>query len=161
MKERKFDRAKAIAYAHRWAYGRNPDYAAFDGLGGDCTNFASQSLFAGSGVQQQGMNGWYYISLDDRAPAWSGVEQLYTFLVSNRGIGPYAEEVDVHEVLPGDLVQLRFTEGDRFRHTPVIVATQGGTLVAAHTFNADNRPLPSYTYHEARYLHIIGVRTQS
>ena len=31
-----FSRERALAYAHRWAFGRNPEYLAFDRLGGDC-----------------------------------------------------------------------------------------------------------------------------
>ena len=41
-----FSREKALAYAHRWAFGRNPEYLAFDRLGGDCTSFVSQCLLA-------------------------------------------------------------------------------------------------------------------
>lgn len=42
-----YDREKAVAYAHKWAYGRNPAYADFSAMGGDCTNFLSQCLHAG------------------------------------------------------------------------------------------------------------------
>ena len=37
-----YDRRAAVLYAHRWAYGRNPAFYDYEGLGGDCTNFASQ-----------------------------------------------------------------------------------------------------------------------
>ena len=43
-----YDRSAAVTYAHRWAFGRNPRYYNFDELGGDCTNFASQCLYAGA-----------------------------------------------------------------------------------------------------------------
>ena len=42
-----YDREKAVAYAHKWAYGRNPAYGDFSEMGGDCTNFVSQCLHAG------------------------------------------------------------------------------------------------------------------
>ena len=45
-----YDRQAAVDYAHRWAYHRNPNFYNFDELGGDCTNFASQCLYAGTGV---------------------------------------------------------------------------------------------------------------
>ncbi|NLF80375.1 MAG: amidase, partial [Clostridia bacterium] len=32
-------------------------------------------------------------------------------------------------------------------------------LVAAHTFDADNRPLDSYQYQRLRFLHIKQVNT--
>ena len=50
MRQLPYDRQKAVAYARRWALGRNPAYFDFQDLGGDCTNFASQCLYAGAGV---------------------------------------------------------------------------------------------------------------
>jgi len=32
-----YNRANAVAYAKKWAYGRNPKYYDFSDLGGDCT----------------------------------------------------------------------------------------------------------------------------
>jgi len=37
--------------------------------------------------------GWYYSSSQNRAAAWSGVEYLYKFLINNKGVGPYANEM--------------------------------------------------------------------
>ena len=45
-----YDRNAVVLYAHQWAYGRNPAFYDYEHLGGDCTNFASQCVFAGSGV---------------------------------------------------------------------------------------------------------------
>ena len=45
-----YDRSAAVAYARKWAFGRNPEYYDFGGIGGDCTNFVSQCLYAGAGV---------------------------------------------------------------------------------------------------------------
>ena len=42
-----YDRDAAVAYARRWALSRNPLYYDFEDIGGDCTNFASQYIFAG------------------------------------------------------------------------------------------------------------------
>ena len=86
-----YNRANAVAYAKKWAYGRNPKYYDFSDLGGDCTNFASQCIYAGSGVMNYTPTyGWYYISVNNRAPAWTGVDELYRFLTTNRGAGPRA-----------------------------------------------------------------------
>ncbi|HOA54831.1 MAG TPA: amidase domain-containing protein, partial [Clostridiales bacterium] len=58
-----YDRDKAVRYAHRWAYERNPAYYDFEKLGGDCTNFASQCIYAGSGIMNHTpVYGWYYIN---------------------------------------------------------------------------------------------------
>ncbi|NCC15535.1 MAG: amidase [Clostridia bacterium] len=159
-----YDRERAVSYAHKWAYGRNPQYYNFDRLGGDCTNFASQVLYAGSGVMNPKPTfGWYYHSLNNRAPAWTGVEFLHKFLVKNLEIGPVAVEADLSQVEPGDIIQLSF-DGMVFSHSPTIVSvgaapSPSNILVAAHTFDADNRPLNTYQYVSIRYLHITHVNT--
>ena len=50
MRETGYNREAAVDYARRWAMGRNPAYFDFEEIGGDCTNFASQCLFAGAKV---------------------------------------------------------------------------------------------------------------
>ncbi|HOA41990.1 MAG TPA: amidase domain-containing protein, partial [Bacillota bacterium] len=42
-----YNRNKAIEYAERWAFDRNPRYLDFEKLGGDCTNYVSQCIYAG------------------------------------------------------------------------------------------------------------------
>lgn len=162
MRIKQYDREKAVSYAHRWAFGRNPQYYDFEYLGGDCTNFASQVLYAGAGVMNPTPTfGWYYYNLNDRAPAWTGVELLYSFLVNNHGVGPAAVETDVSMVEPGDIVQLSFN-GWIFQHSPIIVSvgerpSTSNILIAAHTFNADNYPVNNFAYVKIRFLHITHV----
>lgn len=159
MRERGYDRDAAVTYARRWAMGRNPAYYDFQEIGGDCTNFASQCIFAGSRVMNYTpVMGWYYRSANDRSASWTGVEYLYNFLAANRSAGPYGHPVDRSEAMPGDIVQLGDRDG-RFYHSPVITAVMPTVLVAAHTFDALDRPLDSYLYDTARFLHIDGVRS--
>ena len=47
---RDYNRWVAVLYAHQWAFGRNPRFYDYEKLGGDCTNFASQCIFAGCGI---------------------------------------------------------------------------------------------------------------
>ena len=159
MKELAYDRQSAVDYAVRWAMGRNPAYYDFERIGGDCTNFASQCLYAGSGVMNwTPVTGWFYANAGYRSASWTGVEYLYRFLISNKGAGPYASAVGPGDIQPGDLVQLSFG-GGVFSHSPVVLAVQDGEiLLAAHTFDALWRPLSSYSYLSARYVHIEGVR---
>ena len=155
-----YDREKAVEYAHRWAFSRNPRYFDFEYLGGDCTNFASQVIYAGCGVMNYTPTfGWYYIELNRRAPAWTGVNQLYKFLVNNRGVGPRGEVIRLDQVLPGDIVQLKFGDiGTEFDHSPVVVDSGDGTpdtiLIAAHTNDSDYRPLSTYSYSQLRPIRI-------
>lgn len=154
-----YDRAAAVGYAEAWAMGRNPRFPDFEGMGGDCTNFASQCVFAGCGTMNYSpVSGWYCSSLSDRSASWSGVVFLHAFLMGNKSVGPYAEETDAGALQPGDLVQLGDSDG-RFYHTPVVLSVENGKiLVAAHTFNALYRPLSSYTYSKLRCLHLVGAR---
>ena len=41
---------KTIKYAKKWALSRNPKYYDFDSIGGDCTNFISQCIYAGAKI---------------------------------------------------------------------------------------------------------------
>lgn len=159
MREIPYDRAAAVSYARRWALGRNPAYYNFEEIGGDCTNFASQCIYAGARTMNfTPVMGWYYRSSYDRTASWSGVDYLYNFLVNNRSVGPYAHIVTLNEAQPGDIVQLG-TQTGAFYHSPVITSVSPMILVAAHTFDALDRPLSSYIYGTARFIHIDGVRT--
>jgi hypothetical protein len=158
MRELKYNRTAAVDYARKWALHRNPAYYDFESIGGDCTNFASQCVFAGAGVMNfTPVTGWFYRSANDRTASWTGVEFFHDFLISNRSVGPYAREVSRDEVQPGDVAQLGGQNG-RFYHTPVIIAVKPVILVAAHTFDTLDRPLDSYMYDAVRFLHIEGVR---
>ena len=48
MTQKNYDRIRAVLYARKWAFSRNPAYFSFNQIGGDCTNFVSQYLYAGS-----------------------------------------------------------------------------------------------------------------
>ena len=153
-----YNRTKAVEYARKWALRRNPAYYDFQMLGGDCTNFASQCIYAGAGVMNRTPHtGWYYDSLTSRAPAWTGVEFLHRFLVQNRGAGPFAAEVREREIQPGDIIQLAGRDQDWY-HTLVVLTTQPEIRIAAHTYDALDKRLADYHNAYARFLHIIGVR---
>ncbi len=159
MRILEYDRQAAFEYAKKWAFRRNPRYYNFEKIGGDCTNFASQRIYAGAKVMNFTPTfGWYYISINNRAPAWTGVEYLFNFLTDNDAEGPFAEETALNKLEVGDIVQLGTAAGD-FYHSPVVVAVrQGRIYVAAHTYDAFMKPLSSYIFARARGIHILGVR---
>ena len=80
-------RERAVTYAKKYAFGQNPIFGNFRGIGGNCTNFVSQSIYAGSCVMNYTPTfGWYYVSLDDRSPSWTGVQYFYNFMIEGRRI---------------------------------------------------------------------------
>ncbi len=163
-----YDRARALAYAQRWAFARNPLFYNFTGVGGDCTNFVSQCVLAGCCVMNGTPDfGWYYRNVEDRAPAWTGVQFFWDFFTGapafraeNGGVGPFGVEVGREEVEPGDVVQLGRGEGEYY-HTLLVLERVGREVyVAAHSNDAYDRPLSSYTAPLQRFLHIQGVRIE-
>ncbi len=162
MQKINYDRLKAKEYAKKWAYGRNPKYYNFDSIGGDCTSFISQCIYAGSGIMNYTKStGWYYNSINDRSPAWSGVEYLYKFLINNKGVGPRGKEVETDRIEIGDLIQLSF-DGKIFSHTLIIVNIDGpktldNIYIASHTYDSYNRRVSSYNFQDIRYIHIEGI----
>lgn len=162
MKLYPYDRRAAVTYAHTWAYGRNPAFYDYEKIGGDCTNFASQCVYAGSGIMNfTPTYGWYYIDANNKSPSWTGVPFFYNFLTrSEDTVGPVAVDASISMIRPGDIIQLSF-QAQEWNHTPVVVKVNApepsGILVAAHSYDADNRPLSSYQYRNVRFLHIVGV----
>ncbi len=151
-----YDRETAVRYAGRWAHGRNPRFADFTRMGGDCANFISQCILAGWGRMDGRRDiGWYYRSLSDRAPAWSGARFLHEYLLrsgdKNRR-GPMGEMCRVEQLQPGDVVFLR-QEG-RVYHS-LLVLTGEPVLIAAHTTDSWQRPLMDYRFAEFLPVHIL------
>jgi len=156
---RPYNREAALQYAERYAFSQNPLFGNFAGIGGNCTNFVSQCIYAGSCIMNyKPIFGWYYVSLDDRAPSWTGVEYFYNFMTGNRDVGPYARDASSDELEIGDVIQLAKNEGGYY-HTLLVVGFDGeDILVAAQTDNAFARPLSTYTNDYERYIKILGVR---
>lgn len=156
-----YNREKAVEYAHKWAFGRNPQYLNFNTIGGDCTNFISQCLYAGGAdMNYKPTFGWYYLSANDRTPSWTGVEFFYDFLTSNTSQGPKGRPIPIEEIEIGDVVQLSFFPGF-FGHTLIVVdrgevPDLSNVLIACHTADSDYRPLSSYTFFSYRCLKITA-----
>lgn len=155
-------RENALLYASRFALSQNPIFGNFAGIGGNCTNFVSQCIYAGSCKMNYKLTfGWYYISMEQRAPSWTGVEYFYNFITTNTDVGPFGRNATPDEVEVGDVIQLG-REGEGFYHTLIIVGfEEDDPLVAAQTDNAFARPLSTYEYDFSRYIKILGVRLDS
>ncbi len=161
MNTRSYDRKSAINYAKRWALSRNPEYYNFDSVGGDCTSFVSQCLFAGSKkMNYSHVNGWYYNNGYDKSPSWSGVKFLYRFLTKNKSYGPRGKELSQTEIIPGDIAQLSF-DGVTFGHSLFIINISGPSLnniaVATHTYDVLGKKVGEYSFLKVRFIHIENV----
>lgn len=152
-----YNREKVYEYAKKWAYLRNPKYYNFDPVGGDCTNFVSQCIFAGCGqMNYSKKDGWYYINGNNKSPSWTGVEFLYKFLISNKYLGPRGQECRIDQLEIGDVIQLS-VDGIKYYHSLIVVkngSNRENTLVASHTFDAFNKKLIDYGNVEFRCIHI-------
>ena len=71
-----FNVTEACAYAETFALNPNPNYKYFEDIGGDCTNFASQILYAG-GIKQT--KAWIPYT-----NPWVRVEDLYLYLTTQK-----------------------------------------------------------------------------
>ncbi len=160
MNTRTYDRNSAISYAKKWALSRNPRYYNFDAVGGDCTSFVSQCLFAGSKkMNYNNEHGWFYNNGYDKSPSWSGVEYLYKFLISNRSYGPRGIEVSPEKAEIGDIVQLSF-DGNKFSHSLIILSTAddfNSFSIAAHTYDVLGKKIGEYSFLKIRFIHINDV----
>jgi hypothetical protein len=101
--------------------------------------------------------GWYYNSLNDRSPSWTGVLPFATFLLLGDGVGPFGRTIPLRQAELGDVIQL-YKNGEYF-HSLIVSSVIGEQIyVCAHTNDAFNIPLNSYYFESARCLHIEGVR---
>ena len=162
MKEIPYNRNNVIEYARKWAYGRNPQYYNFDNVGGDCTSFVSQCIYAGSKVMNYSkQNGWYYIDGNRKSPSWTGVEFLYNFLITNKSVGPFGKISNINEIQNGDIAQLSF-DGNTYSHSLIILDINQRNLnqiyIASHTYDSYYKPIAEYNYSKIRFVHIANVR---
>ncbi len=163
MKQLLYSRQKVYEYAKKWAFSRNPQYYNFDSVGGDCTSFVSQCIYAGANVMNYSkQNGWYYINGNNKSPSWSGVEFLYNFLTTNKLQGPYGMEVNQNQIEIGDIAQLSF-DGKKFAHSLIIVKIENKLdldkiYISSHTFDSFNKKISEYIFQKIRFIHIDGVR---
>ena len=160
--EKEYLRDRAVLYARKYALVRNPLFYTFEGIGGNCTNFASQCVLAGScTMNYTSIFGWYYLSTTRRSASWTGVDFFYDFMTTNQGVGPFAVPTDLSGAEVGDLIQLQNFDGDYY-HTLVITKIENGEFyICANSNDALDRPLSSYDYMSLRVIHIMGVRYDS
>ena len=162
--EIEYNRYAAVNYALKWAYARNPEFYNFQDLGGDCTNYVSQCLYAGCGIMNYSgfEDGWYFINANDRSASWTGVKYLKRFLLTNTGTGVFGEAAPLEMMKPGDVIQLRNNAGILYHSLFVSYVKEPVTpqniFICAHSVDARDRRLSTYNYAAAECIHILGAR---
>ncbi len=104
--------------------------------------------------------GWQYTSINDRSYSWTGVNELYNYLITNtNSLFPKAIEVPPQELDIGDIVQFDLF-GTTYHHTGIITKlikphTLNNIFITCHTKDALNKPLSEYKIKRIRYLKML------
>ena len=112
----------------------NPNFYNFHNLGGNCTNYVSQVLYAGGATQNTrassgiaGTNYWFYRTSNDRSSSWTGVDEFRTFVLNNNTKGPMGYLVNrFSDLRTGSVIQFKTSNSRGIYGHSVIVYNQGG-----------------------------------
>ncbi len=168
-----YDREKALTYANKYITTRNPDWYAYDLVGGNCQNYASQILYAG-GIPMDTVGStelqWkhYSSTLDvsnnasGRSNSWTTVSFFYNYAKNNTGFG-LCSVVDANPFYgeAGDVGQVGY--GNGYSHTVIVVGSikdENGKVVDlllnSNTVTLENYPLSGYIYPNKRIIKVMG-----
>lgn len=166
-----YNRDEAIGYANNWINRRNTEWLDYSNLGGNCQNFASQSMVVGGiPMDTQGDHVWKWFGATlsnttatrGRTSSWTGVDEFYAYAQLNDGFGLVADadaNFDQGEI--GDIIILGFDEN--WRHTvmitEVLTDADGNLieyLVASNTKDQKNYPISAYLYTRQQLIKIYG-----
>ena len=165
-----YDRKAAVEYNYQYVTKRNPEYFAFDGIGGNCQNLVSQSLHAGGiPFDLSGDYKWksYSSELDEtgdakgRTSSWTGTQNFYDYVKHNDKKGICADsDVNMFYAEIGDVGHVGYID---FSHAVLVVElikdSNGNTidfLVNANSVNVKDFPFMAYIYPNKRIIKILG-----
>lgn len=167
MQGNQYRRDLAVAYADLWWNRANPEYEEFDS---NCTNYVSQSIFAGDVPMlytNRRDNGWWYKGRQQGKEwwsySWAVSKSLASFLMKPRKQGLQAVEVSrASDLELGDVIVYDWNGDTRYQHTTIVTAfdAKGQPLVNANTTASRHRYWDyqdSYAwtpYTQYRFFHI-------
>lgn len=166
----KYDRKKAVAYNYKYLEKRNPEYTAYDEVGGNCQNLVSQSLHAGGlPMDNEGYHQWKYYGPDldttdtknGRSAPWTGTANFYDYVVGNTGAGICADSnINIFYAEPGDVGHVGY---NGYTHAVLVVKKvkdKNGKvtdlLVNSNTTSLKDYPFLAYPYQNKRIIKILG-----
>jgi hypothetical protein len=143
-----FDIVAACTYAETFALTPNPKYKSFDNIGGDCTNFISQILFAG-GLKQN--NTWKPYTMP-----WIRVNDLYLYLTRNKLAIKLPSDTQLSK---GCIIQFYTPEIGRYFHNGFITyeLENNDYLYCCHSYNKLNYPLSQIYPHRYPVLRALKI----
>lgn len=122
-----YNTESAVAYADKWALGRNSAYTWWGDDGGDCSNFVSQCLYAGGFPKTES---WY-----PDADTWIGQNPLREYLLKISA-GKLITSPKQSDVRKGDIIWYNWDgKGTRTNHVTICVGTNsaGVPVIDSHT----------------------------
>ena len=160
-----YDRAAARAYMLSYVGSRNPDFMAYDELGGNCMNFGSQVLAAG-GIPMDTSGGyetgWYWFSGGRSTLPWVNVGGFLDYAAAERESGLVAVVgAPYFSGQTGDILTMGVDEPAN--HTTVILDVirdgDGNVvdyLLCSNTADLRNFPASAYYYTNRQLTKIVG-----
>ncbi len=164
-------------YAETWSNENNSTYHnpnyIFISDGGDCTNFASQCLYAGglpmtSYVGEENNNGyvdtdtrWFYFSNNTSsgysiATSWVRVKELYNYLSPHYACGEHIANATMSPYLNrGFLLQGKPLIGS-YKHSVIITLNGNNVYYCAHSSQRHNEPISTFysAYYKCRVVQV-------
>lgn len=166
----KYNRKAAVAYNYKYLEKRNPEYTAYDQVGGNCQNLVSQSLHAGGlPMDNTGYHQWKYYGSDldttdtktGRSASWTGTANFYDYVIGNTDAGICADaDINIFYAEPGDVGHVGYKG---YTHSVLVVkkildkdGKVTDLLVNSNTTSLKDYPFLAYPYQNKRIIKILG-----
>ncbi|WP_432115010.1 amidase domain-containing protein [Streptomyces sp. S1] len=132
-----YDYGAMAKYAEKYWKNYNPSYRTFNGVGGDCTNFISQSLRAGGWKNDTGWyksyENWWYNSAN-QTWSWTGVDYWASFARHSKRA---YNLTNVYHMGVGDILQMDFN-GNGSKDHSMITTYRSSSGVPYLTYHSNN-----------------------
>ena len=165
-----YDRSKASEYSYKYYHDRNPIWYNFTDEGGNCQNYASQSMLEGGIVMDnEGEQQWkcyiedpqYDPEINEeetaygRSRSWVNVGFFYEYAKNNEGKGMVADtKVNLYYLEPGDII---IVGNSSLAHTVIVSKViNGHILVNSNSIDMKDYPIEAYVYTNITPIKILG-----
>lgn len=167
-----YNREDAVNYSYMYVDDRNREYSDYSLLGGNCANYASQSIHEG-GIPMDyiGSHQWKYFgdsvneeeSQNGRSTSWVATYYFYEYAKNNSGHGMCSEvDVNLFYAEGGDVIHVGYKDDINYSHTTLVskVIKKDNKivdiLVNSNTTGLKDYPILGYIYQNKRLIKILG-----